>query len=151
MFDWIKELVNGVGDSISSAIESTWQTISDGIWGKFVGWIYSAVYGALADFFTMMTDIGASLFDLQWVQMALKFFSYFGWGLFVTGMIVAIFDIAVEYQTMGRLNIKRQVLPFLWGLLSGRMQFLSGTDYPVEVCSGKQASDSAAETDSSVL
>lgn len=118
MFDWIKELVNGVGDSISSAIESTWQTISDGIWGKFVGWIYSAVYGALADFFTMMTDIGASLFDLQWVQMALKFFSYFGWGLFVSGLIVAIFDIAVEYQTMGRLNIKRQVLPFLWGLLS---------------------------------
>ena len=118
MFDWIKDLVNGVGDSISNAISGVWESISDSIWGKFVEWMLSAVYGALADFFTMMTDIGASLFDLQWVQMALKFFSYFGWGLFVSGLIVAIFDIAVEYQTMGRLNVKRQVLPFLWGLLA---------------------------------
>ena len=118
MFDWIQELINGVGDAISNALATVWEAISESIWGTFMEWIYTTVYDALADFFTMMTGIGAQLFDLEWVQSALKFFSLFGWGLFITGMIVAIFDIAIEYQTMGRLNIKRQVLPFIWGLLA---------------------------------
>lgn len=118
MFDWIKDLISGVGDSIGNSISSAWETVSNSIWGKFMEWLYTAVYNGLSNFFTMMTDVGASLFDLQWVQSALRFFSYFGWGLFVCGLIVAIFDIAIEYQTMGRLNVKRQVLPFLWGLLA---------------------------------
>ena len=118
MFDWIQDLVNGVDESISDAIASVWQGISDSIWGTFLKWAYTAIYEALANFFSMMTDVGASLFDLQWVQSALKFFSLFGWGLFIAGLAVAIFDIAIEYQTMGRLNVKRQVLPFIWGLLA---------------------------------
>ena len=118
MFDWIQDLINGVGDAISSALATVWETIAGSIWGTFMEWIYTAVYNALDEFFSMMAGIGAQLFDLQWVQSALRFFSLFGWGLFVTGMIVAIFDIAIEYQTMGRLNVKRQVLPFIWGLLA---------------------------------
>ena len=81
-------------------------------------WLYSLIYGALSEFLTMMTDVGAGLFDLEWVQSALKFFSLFGWGMFLAGMVVAIFDIAIEYQSMGRVNIKKQVLPFIWGLLA---------------------------------
>ena len=83
-----------------------------------MNWLYTSVYNALADFFTMMTELGANLFDLSWVQAALKFFSLFGWGLFIAGLAVAIFDIAIEYQSMGRINIKRQILPFLYGLLA---------------------------------
>ena len=83
-----------------------------------MSFIYSMVYQALADFFTLMTEIGANLFDLSWVQAALHFFNLFGWGLFIAGLVVAVFDAAVEYQTMGRMNIKRQVLPFLYGLLA---------------------------------
>ena len=83
-----------------------------------MSFIYSMVYQALADFFTLMTEIGANLFDLGWVQAALRFFNLFGWGLFIAGLVVAVFDAAVEYQTMGRMNIKRQVLPFLYGLLA---------------------------------
>ena len=118
MFDWIQDLINGVGDAISSALATVWETIAGSIWGTFMEWIYTTVYNALAEFFSMMAGIGAQLFDLQWVQSALRFFSLFGWGLFITGLIVAIFDIAIEYQTMGRLNVKRQVLPFIWGLLA---------------------------------
>lgn len=83
-----------------------------------MSFLYSMVYDALADFFSMMTGIGAQLFDLPWVNAALHFFSLFGWGLFIAGLVVAIFDIAIEYQSQGRLNIKRQVLPFLYGLLA---------------------------------
>ena len=59
----------------------------------------------------------------------MKFFSLFGWGLFVAGLVVAIFDIAIEYQSMGRVNIKRQVLPFIYGLLTVNLF----TTVPVEL------------------
>ena len=116
--EWIQNLINGIGDAISSALSSVWTSVSDSIWDKFMSFIYSMVYQALADFFTLMTEIGANLFDLGWVQAALRFFNLFGWGLFIAGLVVAVFDAAVEYQTMGRMNIKRQVLPFLYGLLA---------------------------------
>ena len=118
MFDWISDLISGIGNAISSALSGVWETVSGSIWGVFMNWLYTSVYNALADFFTMMTELGANLFDLSWVQAALKFFSLFGWGLFIAGLAVAIFDIAIEYQSMGRINIKRQILPFLYGLLA---------------------------------
>lgn len=115
---WIQDLIGGIGDAIAKALSATWTSVSDSIWGKFMTFLYSMVYQALADFFTLMTEIGANLFDLDWVKAALHFFNLFGWGLFVAGLVVAIFDTAIEYQTMGRLNIKKQVLPFLYGLLA---------------------------------
>ena len=95
MFDWIQDLITGIGDAVGSALSDTWETVSDGIWSKFMSWLYSTVYGALADFFSIMSGIGAQLFDLGWVQAALHFFSLFGWGLFLAGMVVAVFDIAI--------------------------------------------------------
>ena len=129
MFDWIQDLIDGVGNAISSSLAEVWESISSSIWGTFMTWIYTMVYEAMADFFSMMTEIGANLFDLSWVQSALKFFSLFGWGLFVAGLVVAIFDIAIEYQSMGRINIKRQVLPFIYGLLTVNLF----TTVPVEL------------------
>ena len=116
--EWIQDLINGFGEAISKALSSTFVSVSDTIWEKFMGFLYSMIYQSLADFFSMMTEIGANLFDLDWVKAALHFFNLFGWGLFIAGLVVAIFDTAIEYQTMGRLNIKKQVLPFLYGLLA---------------------------------
>ena len=127
--EWIQNLINGIGDAISSALSSVWTSVSDSIWEKFMSFIYSMVYQALADFFTLMTEIGANLFDLSWVQAALHFFNLFGWGLFIAGLVVAVFDAAIEYQTMGRMNIKKQVLPFLYGLLAVNLF----TTVPVEL------------------
>ena len=94
--EWIQNLINGIGDAISSALSSVWTSVSDSIWDKFMSFIYSMVYQALADFFTLMTEIGANLFDLGWVQAALHFFNLFGWGLFIAGLVVAVFDAAIE-------------------------------------------------------
>ena len=127
--EWIQDLISGIGDAIGKALSSTWMSVSDTIWEKFMGFLYSMIYQSLADFFSMMTEIGANLFDLDWVQAALHFFNLFGWGLFVAGLVVAIFDTAIEYQTMGRLNIKKQVLPFLYGLLAVNLF----TTVPVEL------------------
>ena len=127
--EWIQDLISGIGDAIGKALSSTWMSVSDTIWEKFMGFLYSMIYQTLADFFSMMTEIGANLFDLDWVKAALHFFNLFGWGLFIAGLVVAIFDTAIEYQTMGRLNIKKQVLPFLYGLLAVNLF----TTVPVEL------------------
>lgn len=103
---------------MSSSLGSLWETISGSIWEVFLQWIYEAVYGAIADFFTLMGDMGIDLFALNWVQACLRLFSMFGWALFVAGLVVAIFDIAIEYQSMHQLNIKRQVMPILFGFLA---------------------------------
>ncbi len=129
MFDWISDLIDGIGNAISSALASAWEMVTDSIWGKFMTWLYTLVYDAAADFFSMMTEIGANLFDLLWVKSALEFFSLFGWGLFVAGLVVAVFDIAIEYQSMGRLNIKKQIMPFIYGLFAVNLF----TTVPVEL------------------
>ncbi len=118
MFDWIYDLFSGIGDAFSSAIHWLWEQISNGIFDIFFKWLYELVFNAIADFFSMIGNMGTELFDLPFVQAVLKLFQYFGWALFAAGLIVAIFDTAIEYQSMERINIKRQILPFLYGFLA---------------------------------
>ena len=53
--------------------------------------------------------MGADVFDLEWVKATVKLFTLFGWGLFVAGTVVAVFDVAIEYQC-GRANVKTTAL-----------------------------------------
>ena len=80
-------------------------------------WFYETIYNAVADFFTMMGNMGADIFDLDWIQATIKLFSLFGWSLFVAGMVVAIFDVAIEYQN-GRANIKTTAINILKGFFA---------------------------------
>ena len=64
----------------------------------------------------MMGNMGADIFELDWVKATIKLFTLFGWSLFVAGMIVAIFDVAVEYQN-GRANIKTTAINILKGFM----------------------------------
>ena len=118
MFDWLVDLISGVGDAFSSSIHWLWEQISSGIFDIYFKWLYELIFNAIADFFTLIGNMGTELFDLPFVQAVLKLFQYFGWALFAAGLIVAIFDTAVEYQSMERINIKRQILPFLYGFLA---------------------------------
>lgn len=80
-------------------------------------WFYETVYGAVADFFTMMGNLGADIFELEWVKATINLFALFGWSLFVVGMVVAIFDVAIEYQC-GRANIKTTAINILKGFFA---------------------------------
>ena len=116
--EWLSDLIDGIGDAIAGAFQSLWNTISNSIWELFLKWIYEAIYGAIADFFSLMGNMGTDLFDLAWVQACIELFSLFGWALFIAGLVVAIFDIAIEYQSMRQFNIKRQILPLIYGFLA---------------------------------
>ena len=112
MFDWLGDFFNGIGDAIGGAFNGVGTAISEAIWEAMLQWYYETIYNAIADFFTLMGNMGADLFDLAWVQATINLFVLFGWALYVTGIIVAVFDVAIEYQS-GRANIKTTALNIL--------------------------------------
>lgn len=93
------------------------QQISNVIWNTMLQWFYETIYGAVADFFTMMGNMGADIFDLDWVKATIKLFTLFGWALFIAGVVVAVFDVAIEYQC-GRANIKTTAINILKGFFA---------------------------------
>ncbi len=117
MFDWLGDIISGIGDSIGNVFEALGQQISNVIWNTMLQWFYETIYGAVADFFTMMGNMGADIFDLDWVKATIKLFTLFGWALFVAGVVVAIFDVAIEYQC-GRANIKTTSINILKGFFA---------------------------------
>ena len=117
MFDWIDDLIDAISDATSEAFELLGTQISNTIWNTMLRWMYDAIYGAVADFFTLMGNMGADIFDLDWVQATIKLFTLFGWSLFIAGMVVAIFDVAIEYQH-GRADIKTTSINILKGFFA---------------------------------
>ena len=120
MFDWLGDFFNGIGDAIGGAFNGVGTAISEAIWEAMLQWYYETIYNAIADFFTLMGNMGADLFDLAWVQATINLFVLFGWALYVTGIIVAVFDVAIEYQS-GRANIKTTALNILKGFFACSM------------------------------
>ena len=116
MFDWIGDALDWVGDKLSSAGEA----ISEAVWDIMLEWIFDTVYGAIAEFFAMINGMGADIFDLAWVDAFLQLFSLFGWALFAAGLVVAVFDTAIEYQT-GRANIQSTCLNVLKGFMAASL------------------------------
>ena len=117
MFDWLGDIISGLGDAIGSVFDTLGQQISNVIWNTMLQWFYETIYGAVADFFTMMGNMDADIFDLDWVKATIKLFTLFGWALFVAGVVVAVFDVAIEYQS-GRANVKTTAINILKGFFA---------------------------------
>ena len=117
MFDWVTDIVEAIGGTVSETVASMGEAIAESIFGAFLQWIYEIVFGAIADFFTYITSMGAELFDLDWVKAVILLFTTFGWALFVAGVVVAVFDTAIEYQN-GRANIKSTAINILKGFFA---------------------------------
>ena len=120
MFDWLGDIIGGIGDFFSDTFGWLGDQISGAIWDVMLRWFYTAIYDAIAQFFTTMGNLGVEMYDLPWVAACLHFFYLFGWALFGVGMVVAIFDVAIESQT-GRVNIKTAALNILKGFLAASL------------------------------
>lgn len=120
MFNWIGDAIDWMGEKIGGAVEGVGSSISEAVWDIMLEWLYTTVFGAISEFFTMINGMGVGIFELSWVNAFLKLFSNFGWTLFVTGLIVAVFDVAIEYQT-GRANIKMTAINILKGFMAVSM------------------------------
>lgn len=97
MFDWLGDLISGIGDAIGGAFDYIGESIANTIFNSILQWLYEIIYGAISDFFEMIGNMGAEIFDLSWVQATVRLFTLFGWSLFAVGTVVAIFDVAIEY------------------------------------------------------
>ena len=91
--------------------------VSNKIMEEILDWFYARVLEFLSMFFTSMNNMGAEIFDLPWIQAITTFFSNFAWALFLVGMVVAIFDCAIEAQN-GRMSIRETALNILKGFFA---------------------------------
>lgn len=65
----------------------------------FLDWIYGKVMGFIQEFFSYISGMGAEIFDLPWIQAVIEFFRLFGWSMYVIALVVAIFDVALMWQS----------------------------------------------------
>jgi len=94
-----------------------WDFVADAVMGQIVDWIYEKVLEFLSEFFSMMGNMGAELFDYDFIKAVVEIFRLFGWALFATGLVVAVFEVAIEYQS-GRGSIKDASLNSIKGFMA---------------------------------
>lgn len=94
-----------------------WDFVADTVLGQIVDWIYGQIVGFLGDFFMQMGKMGADLFEMSWVQAIVLFFSYLAWALYVTGIVVAVFECGIEYQN-GRGSFRDTALNAIKGFMA---------------------------------
>ena len=58
MFDWLGDIIGGIGDAIGSVFSFLGEQISNVIFDTILQWFYTIIYNAVADFFTMMGNMG---------------------------------------------------------------------------------------------
>ncbi len=85
-----------------------------------MGWIYETIYTAVGELFADINNLGIEIFDLSWVQAVIRLFTLLGWTLFIVGVVVAIFEVALECQT-GRASIKGVFLNVLKGFFAASL------------------------------
>ena len=80
-------------------------------------WLYQQIIKLLGGFFAVMNQMGVDLFDLPWVKQIIQLFSNLGWALFVVGIVVALFEFAIESQN-GRGDPKALALNIIKGFFA---------------------------------
>ena len=76
MFDWLRDLITSLADAITNGFMSAAREVSNAIWNAMIKWLYNSVYSAVADFFTMMGNMGAEIFELAWIKAIITPVSY---------------------------------------------------------------------------
>ncbi len=124
MFDWIGDAIDWIGDGISSLWDSTVgsavDAITDEIWDIMFSWLFNLIYGAIADLFEFINESTSDIFSLAWVNSFILLFHHIGWILFTCGLIVAVFDTAIAYES-GQANIKGTFLNVLKGFFAASL------------------------------
>ena len=69
------------------------------------------------NFFAQMGNMGVELFDLEWVQAVILFFSKLAWALFAVSLVVRAFECGIEYAS-GRANLQQTALDMIKGFFA---------------------------------
>lgn len=94
-----------------------WDFTAGTVLDALLDWVYSQIVGFLGNFFAVMGNMGVELFDLDWVQSIILFFSRLAWALFAVSLVVSAFECGIEYAS-GRANIQQTALNILKGFFA---------------------------------
>lgn len=94
-----------------------WDFVAATVMDNMIDWLYGQVVGFLGNFFAEMGNMGVELFELEWVQTIILFFSQLGWALFGVSLVVSGFECGIEYSS-GRGSIQQTVLNAIKGFLA---------------------------------
>ncbi len=124
MFDWIGDAIDWIDDGISSLWDNTIgnvsEAIGDWIWEAMFEWLFNLIYGAIADLFEFINETTSDIFAMSWIQAFVGLFQSLAWMLFVCGLVVAVFDTAIAYES-GQANIKNTCLNVLKGFMAASL------------------------------
>lgn len=87
---------------------------------NLIDWFYGQVVGFLGNFFAAMGNMGVELFELEWVQAVVRFFSQLGWAMYGISLVVCAFEFGIEYSS-GRANLKQTALNAIKGFLAASL------------------------------
>lgn len=80
-------------------------------------WIYGCLVEALATLMNSITTMGMDVFSMPYIQAIVLLFTKFGWALYVVGLVVAVFEFAIEYQK-GRVSPRDYFINFIKGFFA---------------------------------
>ena len=124
MFEWIGDVIDWLGEGISSLWDSTVGAAADAItvtvWDMMFKWLFETIYGAIAGLFEFINSTTSDIFTLSWVKTFIALFNAMGWMLFICGFIVAVFDCAVAYEN-GSANIKNTAINIFKGFMAASL------------------------------
>lgn len=82
-----------------------------------LSWLYQKIVDLFGELFAAMNMMGVDLFAQPWVNQIVNLFSKIGWSLFAVGIIVALFEYAIESQN-GRGDPKTLALNIIKGFMA---------------------------------
>lgn len=94
-----------------------WDFVASTVMDDLIDWFYGQVVGFLGNFFAQMGNMGVELFDLEWVQAVIMFFSRLAWVLFAVSLVVRAFECGIEYAS-GRANLQQTALDIIKGFFA---------------------------------
>ena len=94
-----------------------WNFVAGEVLDQLVDWFYGQIVGFLGNFFALMGNMGVELFELEWVEAILLFFSRLAWALFAVSVVVCAFECGIEYSA-GKGNLQQTALNVIKGFLA---------------------------------
>lgn len=93
---WAESLFSGFSESMSEIFSNM---SFEGMFNKFISWLYEAIFGGISELLTKLNSMGAEIFDLEWCKLFMQFFARFGGIMFVIGMVLSFYELAIGVQS----------------------------------------------------
>ena len=94
--------------------------VTSAVLNEIMDWMFSYQMVAINYLLLMMNGMGVELFALDYIKGLQGLFGKFGFALYVVGIVIAIFECALEYQG-GKGSIKDTALNIIKGFLAAKL------------------------------